>query len=52
MLLDLGRHSRPIISNSLRDFSEVHNGAKEAHCKALLRSFNYVIVTDDLGLLL
>jgi hypothetical protein len=52
MLLKLVKRSRPDISNSVRDFSKVTDGATEGHFKALLRTIKYVKVTEDQGLLL
>jgi hypothetical protein len=52
MLLYLVKHSRPDISNSVREFSKVADGATEVHFKELLRTVKYVIDTEHLGLLL
>jgi hypothetical protein len=52
MLLYLVQHSRPDISNLVRELSKVAEGATEAHFKALLRTIKYVIDTEHLGLLL
>jgi hypothetical protein len=52
MLLYLVKHSRPDISNSIRELSKVADGATEGHFKALLRTVKYVMDTEDLGLLL
>jgi hypothetical protein len=52
MLLYLVKHSRPDISNSIRELSKVADGATEAHYKALLRTIKYVIDTEELGLLI
>jgi hypothetical protein len=48
----LVKHSRPDISNSVRELSKVADGATEAHFKALLRTVKNVIDTEHLGLLL
>jgi hypothetical protein len=48
----LVKHSRPDISNSVRELSKVADGATEGHFKALLRTVKYVMDTEDLGLLL
>jgi hypothetical protein len=52
MLQHLIKHSRPDISNLVRDFSKVADGATEAHFKALLHTVKYVIATENLGSLL
>jgi hypothetical protein len=52
MLLYLVKHSRPEISNSVRELSNVADGATEAHFKPLLRTIKYVLGTEDHGLLL
>jgi hypothetical protein len=52
MLLYSVKHSRPDISNSVRELSKVVDGATEAHFKDLLRNVKYVIYTEHLGLLL
>jgi hypothetical protein len=51
MLLYLVKHSRPDISNSVRELSKVADGANEAQFKALLRTVKYVIDTEEIGLL-
>jgi hypothetical protein len=48
----LVKHSRPDISNSVRELSKVADGATEAHFKAFQRTVKYVIDTEHLGLLL
>jgi hypothetical protein len=52
ILLYLVKHSRPDISNLVRELSNVADGATEAHFKELLRTVKYVIDTEHLGLLL
>jgi hypothetical protein len=52
MLLYLVNHSRPDISNSVRELSKVADGATEGHFKSLLRTIKYVLSTEDHGLLL
>jgi hypothetical protein len=48
MLLYLVKHSRPNISNSVREISKVADGVTEGHVKALLRTIKYVLGTKDL----
>jgi len=50
MLLYLVKHSRPDISNAVRELSKVADGATEAHWKALLRCIKYVLDTRKQGL--
>ena len=52
MLLYLVKHSRPDISNSVRELSKVMDGALEEHNKMLLRVINYVINTKEKGVML
>jgi hypothetical protein len=52
MLLYLVKHLRPDISNSVRELLKLADGRTEAHFKALLRTVKYVIVTEELGLLI
>jgi hypothetical protein len=52
MLLYLVKHSRPDISNSVRELSKVADGATKTHFKALLCTVNYVIDTEERGLLI
>jgi hypothetical protein len=52
MLLHLFKHSRPYISNSVRELFMVVDGATEGHFEALLRTIKYVLGTEDHGLLL
>jgi hypothetical protein len=49
MLLYLVKHPRPDISNSVREFSKVADGATEDHFKALLRTIKYVLGTEAHG---
>jgi hypothetical protein len=50
MLLYLTKHSRPDISNAVRELSKVMDGATEAHMKMMLRGIKYVLDTKDKGL--
>ena len=50
MLLYLVKHSRPEISNAVRELSKVGDGATKAHWKDLMRTIKYVLDTQDLGL--
>jgi hypothetical protein len=50
MLLYLVKHSRPEISNAVRELSKVGDGATQAHWKALLRTIKYVLDTKDYGI--
>ena len=50
MLLYLVKHSRPEISNAVREISKVADGATEANWKALLRTIKYVIDTENKAL--
>jgi hypothetical protein len=50
MLLYLVKHSRPDISNAVRELTKVLYGATPAHWKAMLRVFKYVIGTKMLAL--
>jgi hypothetical protein len=52
MLLYLVKHSRPDISNSVRELLKVADGATEVHFKALLCKIKYVIDAEELGLLI
>jgi hypothetical protein len=52
MLIYFVKHSRPDISNSVRELSKVADGANEAHFKAILRTIKYVMDTEHLGILL
>jgi hypothetical protein len=52
VLLDLVKHSRPDISNSVRELSKVADGATEGHFKALSQTIKYSIGTEDSGFLL
>jgi hypothetical protein len=51
-LLYLLKHSRPDLSNSVRELSKVMDGANEAHMKGLLRVIKYVSDTQDYKLVL
>jgi hypothetical protein len=50
MLLYLVKHSRPDISNAVRELSKVADGATPAHWKALLRIIKYVLNTEKKAL--
>jgi hypothetical protein len=50
MLLYLVKHSRPDISNAVRELSKVCDGATECHWKALMRTIKYVLTTQNIGL--
>jgi hypothetical protein len=47
MLLYLVKHSRPDISNAVRELSKVADGATYSHWKALLRTIKYVLDTKN-----
>jgi hypothetical protein len=48
----LANHSRPDISNSVRELSKVADHANESHFKAFLRTVKYFIDTKHQGLLI
>ncbi len=50
MLLYLVKHSRPEISNAVRELSKVGDGATQAHWKALMRTIKFVLDTRKIGL--
>lgn len=50
MLLYLVKHSRPEISNAVRELSKVADGANEAHWKALMRTVKFVLDHSDYAL--
>jgi Reverse transcriptase (RNA-dependent DNA polymerase)/gag-polypeptide of LTR copia-type len=50
MLLYLVKHSRPDISNAVRELSKVADGATEAHWKELLRTIKFVLSTPNKAL--
>ena len=50
MLLWLVKHSRPDISNAVRELSKVADGATEGHWKELMRAINHVLNTEGLAL--
>jgi hypothetical protein len=50
MLLYLVKHSRPDISNSVRELSKVCDGANQSHWKSLMRNIQFVLSTSHLGL--
>jgi hypothetical protein len=52
MLLYLTKHSRPDISNAVRELSKVMDGATECHMKNMLRCIKFVIDTKEKGLLI
>ena len=45
MLLYLIKHSRPDISNAVRELTKVLDGATQAHWKAMIRVIKYVLDT-------
>jgi hypothetical protein len=47
MLLYLVKHSRPDISNSVRELTKVLDGATQAHWKAMVRVIKYVLDTKN-----
>jgi hypothetical protein len=51
-LLYLMKHSRPDISNAVRELSKVMDGATNAHLKNLLRLIKFVSDTKNIGLIL
>jgi hypothetical protein len=52
MLLYLLKHSRPDLSNCVRELANVMDGAAPAHSKALFRTIKYVIDTQNKSLVL
>ena len=52
MLLYLTKHSRPDISNAVRELSKVMDGATEAHMKMMLRCIKYILDSQEKGLLI
>jgi hypothetical protein len=50
MLLYLVKHSRPDISNAVRELSKVADGATPGHWKTMTRLIKYVLDTEDYGL--
>jgi hypothetical protein len=50
MLLYLIKHSRPDISNSVRELAKVMDGATKYHMKKLYRTIKYVVDTKNFGL--
>jgi Reverse transcriptase (RNA-dependent DNA polymerase) len=50
MLLYLVKHSRPEISNAVRELSKVCDGANMNHWKCLMRTIQYVNSTYNIGL--
>jgi hypothetical protein len=47
MLLYLVKHSRPDISNTVRELSKVADGAKQEHWKRMYRLFKYVLGAEE-----
>jgi hypothetical protein len=47
IMLYLVKHSRPDISNAVRELSKVADGATQAHWNALLRTIKYVLDTEN-----
>ena len=52
MLLYLVKHSRPDLSNAVRELTKVMDGATKEHVKLLHRVINFVILTEDRGLIM
>ena len=50
MLLYLVKHSRPDISNAVRELTKIMDGATEAAYKEMLRVIKYVMDTKEWGL--
>jgi hypothetical protein len=50
MLLYLVKHSQPDNSNAVSELSKVCDGPNQSHWNALLRTIQYVLQTQDLGL--
>ena len=50
MLLFLIKHSRPDISNAVRELTKVLDGATQAHWKAMMRVIKYVLDTKQYAL--
>jgi hypothetical protein len=50
MLLYLVKHSRPDITNAVRELNTVLDGATSAHWKPLIRAIKYVFDTKTLAL--
>jgi hypothetical protein len=50
MLLYLIKHSRPDLSNSVRELTKVLDGATQAHWKAMIRVIKFVFDTKDYAL--
>jgi hypothetical protein len=50
MLLYLVKHSRPDLSNSVRELSKVNDGATPAHWKALMRAIKFTLDTETYAL--
>jgi hypothetical protein len=48
MLLYLAKHSRPEISNVVRELSKVGDGATQGHWKQLMRAIQYVLTTKQI----
>jgi hypothetical protein len=46
----LVKHSRPDISNAVRELSKVADGATPRHWKTMTRSIKYVLYTENYGL--
>jgi hypothetical protein len=51
-LLYLMKHSRPDISNAIRELSKVMDGATKAHLKSLLRLVKFICDTKHRGLIM
>jgi hypothetical protein len=52
MLLYLVKHSRPDLSNAVRELTKVMDGATEEHVKLLHRVIKFVLDTRDRGIII
>jgi hypothetical protein len=52
MLLYLVKHSRPELSNCVRELAKVMDGATQAHVKSLMRAIKFVLDTKEKGLVM
>jgi hypothetical protein len=51
MLLYLVKHSRPDLSNAVRELSKVMDGATKEHLRFLFRAIKYVLSTKERGIM-
>jgi hypothetical protein len=51
MLLYLVKHSRPDLSNAVRELSKVMDGATKEHLRLLFRAIKYVLSTKERGIM-